>query len=70
MKILGSPARGAVGRRLAEGLAAGTIPLSDYRLTSPFSQRGTKKNIDKASLWLKGGGLSLATNRWDRYDGT
>ena len=61
---------GGIKNKLSNKLSNKTIPLSDSRLTSPFSQRGTKKNINKASLWLKGGGLSLATNRWDRYDGT
>ena len=36
-----------------------TIPLSDYRLTSPFSQRGTKNAVNKGSLSLKGAGSPL-----------
>ena len=55
---LGSPARGAVERSETEGL---TIPLSDYRLTSPFSQRGTK-----SSLPLAKGRQMSAAHRWGR----
>ena len=56
---LGSSARGAVERSETEGL---TIPLSDYRLTSPFSQRGTKSSLPLA----KGRQMSVA-HRWGRY---
>ena len=31
-----------------------TIPLSDYRLTSPFSQKGTKNTTSKGSPWVRG----------------
>ena len=55
---LGSSARGAVERSETEGL---TIPLSDYRLTSPFSQRGTKSSLPLA----KGRQMSVA-HRWGR----
>ena len=55
---LGSPARGAVERSEAEGL---TIPLSDYRLTSLFSQRGTKSSLPLA----KGRQMSVV-HRWGR----
>ena len=55
---LGSPARGAVERSETEGL---TIPLSDYRLISPFSQRGTKSSLPLA----KGRQMSVA-HRWGR----
>ena len=55
---LGSPARGAVERSETEGL---TIPLSDYRLTSPFSQRGTKSSLPLA----KRRRMSVA-HRWGR----
>ena len=55
---LGSPARGAVERSETEG---STISLSDYRLTSPFSQRGTKSSLPLA----KGRQMSVA-HRWGR----
>ena len=42
-----------------EGNNNKTIPLSDYRLTSPFSQRGTKNAVNKGSLSLKGAGSPL-----------
>ena len=42
-----------------EGNNNKTIPLSDYRLTSPFSQRGTKNAVNKGSLSLKGSGSPL-----------
>ena len=44
-----------------EGNNNKTIPLSDYRLTSPFSQRGTKLSLPLA----KGRQMSVA-HRWGR----
>ena len=49
---------GGIKNKLKQ-LSNKTIPLSDYRLTSPFSQRGTKNTTSKGSLSLKGAGSSL-----------
>ena len=38
-----------------------TIPLSDYRLTSPFNQRGTKNTTSKGSLWVRLGSSASGT---------
>ena len=49
---------GGIKNKLKQ-LSNKTIPLSDYRLTSPFSQRGTKNTTSKGSLSLKGAGSPL-----------
>ena len=60
---------GGIKNKLSKKLSNKTIPLSDYRLTSPFSQRGTKRNVNKGSLSLKGAGspLGLAEGSIDRW---
>ena len=50
---------GGIKNKLTKQLSNKTIPLSDYRLTSPFSQRGTKNTVNKGSLSLKGAGSPL-----------
>ena len=45
---------GGIKSKLTKQLSNKTIPLSDYRLTSPFSQRGTKNTTNKGFLSLKG----------------
>ena len=56
---------GGIKNKLSSKLSNKTIPLSDSRLTSPFSQRGTIE--DKQSLPLgKGRQMSIA-HRWGRY---
>ena len=52
---------GGIKNKLAKKLPNKTIPLSDYRLTSPFSQRGTKSSLPLA----KGRQMSVA-HRWGR----
>ena len=48
-------------RQVAKSSEMLTIPLSDYRLTSPFSQRGTKSSLPLAK-WRQ---MSVA-HRWGR----
>ena len=52
---------GGIKNKLTKQLSNTTIPLSDYRLTSPFSQRGTKSSLPLA----KGRQMSVA-HRWGR----
>ena len=52
---------GGIKNKLSKKLSNKTIPLSDYRLTSPFSQRGTKSSLPLA----KGRQMSVA-HRWGR----
>ena len=52
---------GGIKSKLSKKLSNKTIPLSDYRLTSPFSQRGTKSSLPLA----KGRQMSVA-HRWGR----
>ena len=52
---------GGIKNKLSKKLSNKTIPLSDYRLTSSFSQRGTKSSLPLA----KGRQMSVA-HRWGR----
>ena len=56
---------GGIKNKLSNKLSNKTIPLSDSRLTSPFSQRGTIE--DKQSLPLGKGRQMSVAHRWGRY---
>ena len=56
---------GGIKNKLSSKLSNKTIPLSDSRLTSPFSQRGTIE--DKQSLPLGKGRQMSVAHRWGRY---
>ncbi len=56
---------GGIKNKQSNKLSNKTIPLSDSRLTSPFSQRGTIE--DKQSLPLGKGRQMGVAHRWGRY---
>ena len=56
---------GGIKNKQSNKLSNKTIPLSDSRLTSPFSQRGTIE--DKQSLPLGKGRQMSVAHRWGRY---